>query len=730
MKLEGGTKNDGLRSLPAPFAGPGKSRLSLISFGVVSFFLIALFGILQFDDVQAGKRAVREIERSNLRQRTVSEYLRVLQDIETGQRGYVVTGNTVFLEPQRRAQQLAASLERRLAAAYPRSDEAGRTTTELIATGRMKQALSQRAIDLRRDEGESAAIALIASGRGNRVMNRARDLVTALEREESERIHRLFVAANSARQTQQRRIIVAELLLLSSLAGLLWAVAKTVAALQRSSGALADSATRQSAIFEAASDAMMIVDEDGVIRSANDAAERVFGRRRADMVGRSNLSLFAEPPSEEVSHTYLQAIARGDGSVEKTQTFVGARDDGTTFEIEVVTTPVILHDGRHFLAVGRDATERRRIERLKSEFVATISHELRTPLTSIAGSLGLLTGGAAGPLPDKAARLLGIAQSNSQRLIRLINDILDVEKIEAGKMAFSPQLIELESLLERALHDSSGFAAERLVKLTLAPVADGSTIHADPDRMGQVLANVMSNAIKYSPIGGTVTVSTERRYPFQRISIADHGSGIPDDFRNRIFEKFAQADSTDTRLVGGTGLGLSIVREIMIRMDGAVSFDSVPGEGTVFHIDLPAQTKVSSEAIDTATLHAPSDSGMLHLLHVDDDPDTLRLVASAFEDHFEVRSTPSVHEAEAALRRYQFDLVILDLSMTDGSGLDLVPAVRASCGDCPVILYTAYDVDPVAAGQVDAVRTKTREGLDDLVALGKRLLRPVETDQA
>ena len=718
-------------SLAAPPVALAKPRALLVPVGILSFVMIALFGILQFHDVQAGKEAVRAIEESNLRQRTISDYLRVLQDIETGQRGYVVTGNRDFLEPQMRAQRIASAIERKLVEAYPSSGGAGRTTAELIATGRAKQELSQRTIDLRRDQGENAARALIASGRGRRVMDRARDLVTALERGESERANRLFVAAAGARQTQQRRIIVAEFLLLISLAILLVAMAKTIAALRRSSQALADSATRQTAIFAAANDAMIILDERGVITSANQAAERLFGHRRADMIGRSNLSLFSDAPSQAVSDAYLRGVARGDGSVETTQTFVGAREDGTTFETEVATTPVILHDGRHFLAVARDATERRRIERLKSEFVATISHELRTPLTSIAGSLGLLTGGAAGPLPEKATRLLGIAQSNSQRLIRLINDILDVEKMEAGKMAFSPQLLELQSLLERAIHDSSGLAAERSVTLTLVPVADGSTIHADPDRMGQVLANLLSNAIKYSPSGGTVTISTERQHPFQRISIADRGSGIPDEFRDRVFEKFAQADSTDTRLVGGTGLGLNIVREIMNRMDGAVSFDSAPGEGTVFRIDLPAQTKVSSEAIDNAALHAPSDSGARHLLHVDDDPDTLRLVASAFEGSFEVRSTPSVHEAEAALRRFQFDLVILDLAMTDGSGIDLLPAVRASCGDCPVILYTAYDVDAQVAAMVDAVLTKTRDGLDELVALGDRLARPVaETKQA
>ena len=208
-------------------------------------------------------------------------------------------------------------------------------------------------------------------------------------------------------------------------------------------------------------------------------------------------------------------------------------------------------------------------ERLKDEFVATVSHELRTPLTSITGALGLLTGGAAGKMPDPGSRLLTIAHTNSLRLVRLLNDILDIEKMEAGKIVFDFKCVEVQALVEQAIEENHKFAESYNVRLRFHPTSTPAQVRADPDRLIQVVTNLLSNAIKFSPPGGEVVVAVEARGEAVHISVRDHGPGVPIDFRPRIFEKFAQADTRDTRQRGGTGLGLSIVKKIVTRLDGA-----------------------------------------------------------------------------------------------------------------------------------------------------------------
>src|SRR6185369_6677324 len=228
-------------------------------------------------------------------------------------------------------------------------------------------------------------------------------------------------------------------------------------------------------------------------------------------------------------------------------------------------------------AVARDIEEEKRIAQMKNDFVSVVSHELRTPLTSIRGSLGLIAGGVAGELPEKARALVEIASKSCERLVRLINDILDVEKIESGKMGFYFAPIELAPLLERALEDNRAYAEGYGVVLRITATAPGARVWGDPDRLLQVMTNLISNAVKFSPRGGTVEVTTARGSGDVRIAVTDHGRGIPPELRPRLFEKFAQADSSSTREKGGTGLGLSISRAIIERHHGRIGFTSEPG---------------------------------------------------------------------------------------------------------------------------------------------------------
>ena len=245
-------------------------------------------------------------------------------------------------------------------------------------------------------------------------------------------------------------------------------------------------------------------------------------------------------------------------------------------------------ESRTLLRALRYAAERKRLERLKDEFVSTVSHELRTPLTSISASLGLLMTEAAGILPRAAARLLEIAHNNSERLVRLVNDILDIEKPEAGRVAFDLRRINVRPLVEQVVEAIGGFALANGVGLRIeAATTAVADVRADPDRLAQVISNLLSNAVKFSPRDDEVVIKIEQGIDLVRISVRDHGSGIPADFKSRIFERFAQADATNTRQRGGTGLGLSIVKQIVDRLAGEVGFADAPEGGTIFFVELP-----------------------------------------------------------------------------------------------------------------------------------------------
>ena len=331
-------------------------------------------------------------------------------------------------------------------------------------------------------------------------------------------------------------------------------------------------------------DGIITIDENGRIASMNPAAQVLFRCKSEDFLGRYATQLL--PPVHRQLQESQQAYLPVPGVkplLGTNRELDGLRADGSTFSMEMALS-VIRRQGRLiYICTVRDISDRKRIERLKNEFVSTVSHELRTPLTSITGALGLLHGGAMGDMTEKVSSLIGIAYKNCQRLTLLINDLLDIEKIAAGKMQFDLKIELVLPLIQQALDANKVMAQERHIQLGIKAKLTDASIQVDAKRFIQVLSNFLSNAIKFSPAAATVMVELSLQDKWVRIAVIDQGPGIPDKFRDRLFQRFSQADASDTRQTGGTGLGLAISKELVHGMNGTIGFDSVEGAGATFY---------------------------------------------------------------------------------------------------------------------------------------------------
>jgi PAS domain S-box-containing protein len=466
-------------------------------------------------------------------------------------------------------------------------------------------------------------------------------------------------------------------------------------------------AARHRALFDAAPEGIMTFDREGVIRNANPAAHRLFGYGKGRLIGMSAAETLAAHDRERALKAMLDPdnIAKGGLRTE----YAGLHATGTTFPMQVSLTYAPPGEEWFCQVFIRDISRQRDAERLKDEFVSTVSHELRTPLTSIAGSLGLIAGGAVGALPEKAARLISIAQSNSQRLVRLINDVLDMEKLAAGSLPFHMTETSLNDVAARSMEMTRGYADQLGVELVLDAAEGDAAVRGDPDRLIQIVTNLLSNASKYSPRGEKVTIRVIDEPATVHLVVQDNGPGVPEAFRDRIFSRFAQADASDARGKSGTGLGLYIAREIAERHGGRLWFESPPQGGAAFHLELPALPEVTAQVSATD-----------RILLVEDEPAAAALLSAIMEDNgLKVDEAGTLAEARAFLEKYgRYGAVILDLRLPDGDGVDLAKEIRAD----PELART-----PIVVVSADARRGKDPEVR--MLEVSDWMEKPVDPDR-
>ncbi|MEI2580494.1 response regulator [Scytonema sp. PRP1] len=460
--------------------------------------------------------------------------------------------------------------------------------------------------------------------------------------------------------------------------------------------------------LESAVEGVSRLDKQGHYIYVNQAYARIMSYQPEEMVGlQGQLTVYPED-REKVMVAHQKMLNDGRAEVEAR----GVRQDGSVFDMQVVM--VKAHDIQqnyigHYQFM-KDISDRREIERLKDEFVSIVSHELRTPLTSIRGSLGLMSSGVLQTQPEKAQRMLEIAVNNTDRLIRLINDILDIERIESGKVTMTKQTCDAASLMLQSVDEMRSMADKAEVTLSVCPVS--VQLWADPDRIIQTFTNLLSNAIKFSPPGSTIWLSaevcqdTETRghgetaspssQPYILFQVKDQGRGIPADKLETIFGRFQQVDASDARKKGGTGLGLAICRSIVQNHGGRIWAESNPEGGSTFYISLPIQQEQHEKPIIPLT---ESDSNY-PLVLVCDDEYSVRIMQTMLEERdYQVTTVASGEEAVQVAQQLQPDVILLNLMMPGMHGWETLAVLKQQpqTKDIPVIILSSLMPDATVA---------------------------------
>jgi PAS domain S-box-containing protein len=346
-----------------------------------------------------------------------------------------------------------------------------------------------------------------------------------------------------------------------------------------------ESEARSNAFFDAAPDGIVTIDAQGAIECANPAMGQLFGCEPTFLKG-SNIRGLVPELFELITKEQKNSGQREDISG-RVHEMSAVNSKGRFLDVDVTMSSVTLGSQSLHLAILRDATERKKLQHLKYDLISTVSHELRTPMTSILGALELLDAGLAGNLPHKAAEMVSVGRRACERMVSLLNDILDLEKASLGKMQITFDKVPLGDLMAEVCLSMKSFAEKFDVELCTGEIPSDVMLHCDWNRTIQILTNLVSNAIKASPKGGRVDLEALQRADFVRFTVRDYGQGVPEEFAEKIFEPFRQLGDESFETRKGTGLGLAISQKLVHAQGGTIGFKSYPEEGSCFYFELP-----------------------------------------------------------------------------------------------------------------------------------------------
>lgn len=457
--------------------------------------------------------------------------------------------------------------------------------------------------------------------------------------------------------------------------------------------------------LESAVEGIALIDNHGRYTQANAAYIKMLGYSQEELIGMRWQQSVHPDDLEMVQAAYQQMLSDNKAEVEAR----AICKDGAVFDKQVVL--VKAYDP-HQQFIGnycfvKDISGRREVERLKDEFISVVSHELRTPLTSISAALDLLAAGVLQNNPEDAQQMLGIASNNTERLIRLINDILDIERIKSGKIVMTKQICNAADLMNEAVEAIQDIAEKAEITIAVFPLS--LQLWVDPDRIIQVLTNLLSNAIKFSASGSTIWLSAETRVevsqkepvtqfqpldlnPFVLFTVKDQGRGIPEDKLESIFERFQQVDASDSRQRGGTGLGLAICRSILQHHGGQIWATSTIGEGSTFYFTLPIPAASESGELPRPRIVLENSDQSSPLVLICDDDASVRLVIQVMLERqgYRVLTVGSGQEAVKQSIVQQPDVILLNLMMPGMNGWETLAVLKqqAETQTIPVIILS------------------------------------------